>query len=399
MATRSSATSWVRPRQRRGRTVYQATVRWPSGKTESQTFDRKTGPNGANQWIADRLASRKPAAAGTHANITVDAAWSLRMERAAGLPVETRDRYADTYRLWIGPFLGDRLVRDLDEDALAPWITAMRSAGATNATVRKAVETVRPVFVWAARRNIGVNATRGLLADVPKAPHVRPALTVDEVLALAGAVRERYRALVYTLGFVGLRIGEAVALRVSDFDATAGTVRIAKHAVVARGGVAVRQATKTGHTRTVPLPAVVTAELVAHLERSYGPTWRWRRDALLFPNRPGTVRSQQIIDAKNLLRRELRPAAISAGIRHPDGAVDAKGRPVPFVTHWLRHTAAHLAIQGGADVVAVQNMLGHTTPTVTMNTYLGWFNAQERRAAAAVDAMVDRAMATRAAGG
>ena len=41
--------------------------------------------------------------------------------------------------------------------------------------------------------------------------------------------------------------------------------------------------------------------------------------------------------------------------------------------HDLRHTAASLAIQGGANVKQVQNMLGHEDVTVTMNTYAWLF--------------------------
>ena len=41
--------------------------------------------------------------------------------------------------------------------------------------------------------------------------------------------------------------------------------------------------------------------------------------------------------------------------------------------HDLRHTAASLAISGGATVKAVQRMLGHESPVLTLSTYAGLF--------------------------
>ena len=53
--------------------------------------------------------------------------------------------------------------------------------------------------------------------------------------------------------------------------------------------------------------------------------------------------------------------------------------------HDLRHTAASLAIQAGGNVKAVQNMLGHKTATMTLNTYAGLFHADAEALADRMD--------------
>jgi integrase len=51
--------------------------------------------------------------------------------------------------------------------------------------------------------------------------------------------------------------------------------------------------------------------------------------------------------------------------------------------HDLRHTAASLAVQAGANVKAVQRMLGHASAAMTLDVYAGLFNDD-------LDAIADR---------
>jgi integrase len=64
----------------------------------------------------------------------------------------------------------------------------------------------------------------------------RPALTVPQVYALAAATDERYRVLVLLAAFTSLRWGELAALRRSDIDAQARTVRVTRQLNERDGG-------------------------------------------------------------------------------------------------------------------------------------------------------------------
>jgi integrase len=75
-------------------------------------------------------------------------------------------------------------------------------------------------------------------------------------------------------------------------------------------------------------------------------------------------------------------AAIEAAV---DGGKEPP-RPFPRVTpHDLRHTAASLAISAGANVKAVQRMLGHASAAMTLDTYADLFDDDLDAVSAALD--------------
>ena len=61
--------------------------------------------------------------------------------------------------------------------------------------------------------------------------------------------------------------------------------------------------------------------------------------------------------------------------------------------HDLRHSAASLAISAGANVKAVQTMMGHASAAMTLDTYADLFPDDLERVAAALDEAVRQAMA------
>jgi len=91
------------------------------------------------------------------------------------------------------------------------------------ATVRAAFRLLRTILNKAVMANlIGRNPTAGLRAPGGPTREMHFA-SAEEVAKLAGAVPERYEALIYLLAY-GLRIGEAAALQVADLDLLRGRV-------------------------------------------------------------------------------------------------------------------------------------------------------------------------------
>jgi integrase len=78
-------------------------------------------------------------------------------------------------------------------------------------------------------------------------------------------------------------------------------------------------------------------------------------DAHLFQTPNGST-----LRYSNFEPRVWRAATIAAGL-------------APLRVHDLRHTAASLAVSNGANVKAVQRMLGHATAAMTLDTYAGLF--------------------------
>jgi integrase len=165
-------------------------------------------------------------------------------------------------------------------------------------------------------------------------------LTDERLALLVGEMPERYRALIETMAYVGLRPGEAYALRVGKLDPMRGELVIDTSAT---------GFTKTGEARTIKLPSVVVELLVEHIARFSDPT---DPEALVFPSEPGLM-----IDAHNWRVRVFGKARERAGI------------PPTITPNQLRHTAAARAIGKGANVYDVQRMLGHARPSITLDTY------------------------------
>ena len=215
-------------------------------------------------------------------------------------------------------------------------------------TVQSAWSVLHSILDDAVRdRRIASNPAHGVkLPRIVKRPHVY--LTGEQLHALARA-SGRYAPLVLLLGLTGLRWGEAAALRVSDVNFLKRSVRVVENATGGKVGT-----TKSGKHRTVYVPAYVITELSAAAAGK-------GRDALLWPSATGG----------HLKPPSPHDSWLSGAVKRCQAADDT----FPRVTaHDLRHTAASLAISAGANVKAVQRMLGHASAAMTLDTYAGLFD-------------------------
>ena len=171
------------------------------------------------------------------------------------------------------------------------------------------------------------------------------------VVALASAV-ERDGTVVRFVAYTGLRWGEMAALRVQDFDMLRRRVNVS--CSVTESGGLVWSTPKTHERRSVPFPAILADELAASMVGK-------ARDALVFTDMRGGV-----LRNSNWRARVFAPAVAKC---------QKAGESFPTITpHDLRHTAASVAVSAGANVKAVQRMLGHAKATMTLDTYADLFD-------------------------
>jgi site-specific recombinase XerC len=123
---------------------------------------------------------------------------------------------------------------------------------------------------------------------------------------------------------------------------------------------------KNHERRTVPLPRFLAAELTTHLANR-------SPDDLSFAGTNGGV----------LRNRNARRDWFNAAAR-------AIGEP-GLTPHELRHTAASLAVSAGANVKAVQRMLGHASAAMTLDRYADLFDDDLHTVAERLDAVYLRA--------
>jgi len=173
-------------------------------------------------------------------------------------------------------------------------------------------------------------------------------LGAERLGRLGMAVPELCRPVVLSLGLTGCRFSEMAALRVDDVVQTPHGLGVRVHRAATqskRSSAAVFGSTKTHQTRTAPVPAALDG-YVRHRVTTTAP------GGFLFPSPTGGVWTNSNFRA----RSRWMDATKAAGI---------EGTTI----HDLRHTAASLLIAAGADVKAVQVILGHSTATMTMDFY------------------------------
>jgi site-specific recombinase XerD len=230
------------------------------------------------------------------------------------------------------------------EDDLARWVADQRAEGLAPSTVARRVVAARSLHRFLTAEGLADTDPTADLAPPPVPAGLPKALTESEVTSLLEAVvgddpvARRDRVILEVLYGAGLRIAELVALSLADVDLEAGLVR-------AFG--------KGSKERVVPLGRHARAALVAWLGPGGRPELepeRWARrgdaEALLLNQRGGRLSRQ---GAWGVVRRHGRTAGLD-------------GRLTP---HVLRHSCATHMVDHGADIRAVQELLGHASISTT----------------------------------
>jgi integrase len=178
-----------------------------------------------------------------------------------------------------------------------------------------------------------------------------------QVAELAKALDEQGDVALF-LAYTGLRWGEMAALRVGRLDRTRRRISV-DEAVSEPRGTLVWGTPKTHERRPVPFPALLDEPLAARCAGK-------GREDLVFTGGDGGV-----LRGGNFRSRFFAPAV--ERLREGDAEF-------PKITpHDLRHTAASLAVSAGANVKAVQRMLGHASAAMTLDVYADLFDGSGRR--------------------
>lgn len=166
------------------------------------------------------------------------------------------------------------------------------------------------------------------------------------------AAKPPFDVLVRLAAASGLRPSELCGLRVGRVDLDKGTVEVAEALTVVKGRTEVGP-TKNSLRRTVGIPRSVCDDLARYLSgraasagRTLDPT------EFLFTAPMGGPLRRDL-----LFKRFIRPAITKAGL------------PSGLRLHDLRHTCAALLISLGAHPKAIQERLGHSSITVTIDVY------------------------------
>jgi integrase len=167
-----------------------------------------------------------------------------------------------------------------------------------------------------------------------------------------------------------------LALRWSRVDLDGKTISIREALELTKAGIRFKAPKTKAGRRDVTLPDLLVNALREHrkerleLQIKLG-AGRLPDDALLFANLEGGP---------------LQPSNVSSDWGELAGRIG-----VPDVTfHGLRHTHASQLIDAGVDIVTISKRLGHARPSVTLAIYAHMFQKDDAKAAAAINAALNR---------
>lgn len=263
----------------------------------------------------------------------------LRAER--GLAGKSVDAYASDLITYLAELKQQGLtdIGEVREDHVTAHLSALSRRGLSRRSQARHLAAIRGFHRFLDREKLGPkDPTENL--DTPRSEKRLPVyLTHEEVDALLtapdAATREgkRDRAMLELLYATGLRVTELVRLSANDVDLQRGVV-------VALG--------KGSKQRLVPVGSAAVAHVRTYLaEARESLTGKGRRSAALFLTSRGGPFTRQ--GFWKLIKRY----ALKAGIK------------TPLSPHKLRHSFATHLVEGGADLRAVQAMLGHADLSTT----------------------------------
>jgi integrase len=179
------------------------------------------------------------------------------------------------------------------------------------------------------------------------------------------ACEESHRCFFHLLASTGVRLGEGLSLQWGDVDLVAGLLHIRRTLYKSRFYAPKSKAA----IRTVDLGDQAVA-MLSGLKREHYGEQDPPAEALIFPGRSGQPQDPAAL-RRGAWARALRRAGLP--YKHP---------------HTLRHSFVSMLHERGEDVGYISQQIGHSSPVITMTTYLKVLKPRRRHAASGVEALL-----------
>lgn len=289
----------------------------------------------------------------------------------------TRVGYASNVRQ-VPEWLGVKRLDELRPADFQRFCNELTKSGKAPNTVRHVHATIHKSMQDALRLDlVNRNPTKGV--ELPRLEQQEILFYTEEQLArlFRATAGDRFHALWVVLGTLGLRLGEALGLKWSDFDWEQGTVTIMRKLDRDREQhKLVLSDVKTKYSRrTLHLGAGPLAVLHAHRDRQdferkkAGITWQ--DHGLIFTTTWGGPLQQVRI------HEQWTPAVAKADLpRHN--------------LHALRHSVASNLLRGGCELMKVARMLGHRNATMVLTVYGHLLPDEHRDASVMMDSLLNK---------
>lgn len=368
------------------------------GKSKSTAFGTEKG---AEAW-AKLLRLRGPEEAlralqqgGAGDVPTVDEYAVTYIASKSGVEPKTLEHYRMYMRRSITPAFGAYPITGVTAETIAGWVNDQAAEGLSAKTIKNRHGFLSAMFQHAQDRGV---IPRNPCAGTRMPNTERQEMTFlspDEFTTLLEYIPERHKPLVQLLGATGMRWGEVTALRHSDFDLDAQTVRISRawKSSAERGWYVGAPKTKRSK-RTISLPdgiipvlrdVVRTGSEYVFLNKSGQPIRQQNFYEAVWNPARRLANGLPAYDATRKGKSWEGPRTGGVWDREPAEAPIGK---MPRI-HDLRHSHASWLISRGAPMTLIQRRMGHESIQTTSDTY-GHLSPEDMIVAAR---MVDQAMA------
>lgn len=366
-----------------------------AGKRRRKMFERKKDAD------AFLVTAKGEVRDGVHVvdrdTVTVKAAGDLWVKAgiAAGLEHSTVAQRKQHLNLHIAAFIGDVRLNKLTVPSIRDFQDKLREAGRSPDMIKRATVSLGGILSEAQSRGLTIrNPVREGRRLNPVSKRGKPKLQVGvdipspaEIKIFLASLRGKWRPLLMTAVFTGMRSSELRGLTWANIDLDAKVIHVRQRADD-QNQIGNPKSASGNRSITIP-PALVLVLKEWKLACPRRDTGRKDADGqpikkleYAFPTGAGNIETRT-----NILKRGLIPAMIAAGLTIDTGELDEQGKPILKAKysglHALRHFYASWCINPttagglGLSPKAVQERIGHSTIAMTMDTYGHLFPAAD----------------------
>ena len=269
-------------------------------------------------------------------------------------------RTKDTIRIINQCYLANKKIDEINSEELQGYFNSL-TEHYSNSSIQKIFFQVKNAFEY--------SLNKGFIHENPMLEVLKPkskkedkvfhALQVDEQKILTEYIASLtpeempYKNCILLELYMGLRVGEALALQIGDINLQRNIISINKTLTTdIDNQVCIGSTTKTyAGQRELPIPDFMRDFIIEQIEIA-----KDHKNHMLFTTPEGRLVLNSTVN------RQLKNVAKQLGIE------------TPISTHVLRHTYGTRCIESGMRAVALQRLMGHTDITITLNTYTSIFN-------------------------
>lgn len=260
-------------------------------------------------------------------------------------------------RIEKGP-MSKKNINDITSSEIQSYLNSLKDY--SNSTIKKIKEQFSQAFREAVNKGYII---RNPMIEVirPKSTQIRKpvrALEIEEQQKLTNYLMNApitdvpFKAVYLIQMYLGLRIGEALALRSTDINLHRNLIIVDKTLTKDKEGkIIMKYLPKTfAGIREVPIPAFIRNEIINQMRLAED-----NKDKQLFLDKNGNY---------------VRPENANRKLRELMDKMEIEG----ISSHSLRHTYGTRCVEAGMRAVALQRLMGHSDVAITLNTYTSVFN-------------------------